>query len=372
MAGREVPLVDLKAQYDRIGPEIDAAIARVVDRGWFILGQELTAFEEAFAGYCGVAHGIGVGSGTEALHLALVAVGAEPGREVIAPANTAVPTISAISASGAKPVLADVDEAAATLDPGQVDRLITEKTAAVVAVHLYGQCAATDELNRICSKASVPLVEDAAQAHGATFGRRRAGGLGGIAAFSFYPSKNLGAYGDGGMITTDDGELASSLRRLRNYGEREDYQHGEIGVNSRLDEIQAAILGAKLPYLDRWNEERRTKTARYMSTLAGLPIRWFEDQPDRTQVRHLCVIRISDRDRLSEHLSSHQIRTKVHYPIPIHLQEAYRFLGHKPGDFPISERLASEVLSLPLYPELPDAEQDHVIERIHEWFRMND
>jgi dTDP-4-amino-4,6-dideoxygalactose transaminase len=367
--GAAVPLVDLTAQHDRIRDEIDSAIRRVVERGWFILGEELRSFEEAFARYCGVAHGVGVGSGTEAIHLSLAVLGAGPGREVIAPANTAVPTISAISAAGARPVLVDVDPETATLDPAGVERAITTRTAAVVAVHLYGQCAAMGEIRAVCASAGVPIVEDAAQAHGALYEGRRAGSLGDAAAFSFYPSKNLGAYGDGGMITTDDPGIAERLRRLRNYGERERYHHTEIGFNSRLDEIQAAILSAKLPHLDRWNSERRALVARYRHALEGLPIRWNEESPGRTHVRHLCVIRLDSRDEARSFLASRGIQTQIHYPIPIHLQEAYSFLGHKAGDFPVSESLAQSVLSLPLYAELAQEAQDRVIEGIKEWFR---
>jgi dTDP-4-amino-4,6-dideoxygalactose transaminase len=364
-----VPLVDLKAQRARIREEIDSAILRVVDRGWFILGEELRAFEEAFAGYCGAAHGIGVGSGTEALHLSLVALGAAPGREVVAPATTAVPTISSISFSGARPILVDVEDGTGTIDPDRIERAITPRTAAVVPVHLYGQCAAMDAIGAICARRGIPLVEDAAQAHGARIGERRAGSLGAAAAFSFYPSKNLGAYGDGGMITTDDSALAERLRRLRNCGERERYHHSEVGFNSRLDELQAAILMAKLPYLDRWNEERRRLAGRYRSALAGLPVAWNEEAAGRTHVRHLCVLRSDGRDALRAHLASLGIQTQIHYPIPIHLQEAYASLGYRPGDFPVSESLASSVLSLPLYPELGEEAQDRVIEGIKEWFR---
>jgi dTDP-4-amino-4,6-dideoxygalactose transaminase len=333
-----------------------------------VLGVELTAFEEAFAAYCGAAHGIGVGSGTEALHLALVALGATEGREVIAPANTAVPTISAISFAGARPVLVDVDEETATIDPGNLEGAITPRTAAVVAVHLYGQCAAMGRLREICDRRGVPIVEDAAQAHGATEDRRRAGSLGKVGAFSFYPSKNLGAYGDGGMLTTNDPALAGRLRGLRNYGQQGDEACREIGFNSRLDEIQAAILNAKLPHLDDWNNKRRALTARYREKLAGLPVAWNEEALGRTHVRHLCVARVERRDSLRTFLAAHGIQTKVHYAIPIHLQEAYTFLGHRQGDFPITERLASTVLSLPLYPELAETAQDRVIEGIRKWF----
>lgn len=367
----QVPLVDLRAQYEEIGAEIDEALARVLQRGWFILGAELEAFEKEFARYCGVAHAVGVGSGTEALHLALVALGASEGREVIAPANTAVPTISAISFSGARPVLVDVDESTATIDADHLAEAITPRTAALVAVHLYGQCAAMSRLRKICGDRGLPIVEDAAQAHGATEGGRRAGALGAVGAFSFYPSKNLGAYGDAGMLTTDDAALAERLRRLRNYGQQDGEACSEAGFNSRLDEIQAAILRAKLPHLDHWNEKRRALVSRYQEKLAGLPLAWNQEAEGRGHVRHLCVVRLERREALRAFLTERGIQTKVHYAIPIHLQEAYAFLGYRPGDFPVSERLASTVVSLPLFPELTHEAQDRVIEGIQEWFRQS-
>ena len=369
MSTGRIPLVDLAAQYGAIRPEIDEAIARVLRRGWFILGEELRAFEGAFARYCGVAHAVGVGSGTEALHLALVALGAGEGREVITAANTAVPTVSAISFSGARPVLVDVEESTALLDPQRLEDAIGPRTAAVVPVHLYGQCADMDPIRTVCSRHGLPILEDGAQAHGAAYRGRRAGSLGEAAAFSFYPSKNLGAYGDGGMVLTEDAELAGRLRRLRNYGERERYHHSEVGFNSRLDEMQAAVLLAKLPHLDRWNEERRRLVDRYRTGLAGVPIQWNEEAPGRYHVRHLCVIRVQDRDSLRRWLAEREIDTQIHYPIPIHLQEAYTSLGHRRGDFPVTERLAESVVSLPLYPELGDEAQDRVIEGIRTWFR---
>jgi dTDP-4-amino-4,6-dideoxygalactose transaminase len=366
-----VPLVDLQAQYSGIRAEVDEAISRVLERGWFVLGEELQGFEEAFARYCGTAHAVGVGSGTEALHLALVALGATEGREVIAPANTAVPTISAISFAGARPVLVDVEEATATIDADRIEEALTPRTAALVAVHLYGQCAAMRKLSEICARRGVPIVEDAAQAHGATEGGRRAGALGAVGAFSFYPSKNLGAYGDGGMLTTSDPDLAERLRGLRNYGQRDGEACREVGFNSRLDEIQAAILRAKLPHLDRWNDRRRRLVARYQEKLAGLPLAWNSEDEGRRHVRHLCVIRVEKREAMRAFLAARMIQTKVHYAIPIHLQEAYAFLGHRTGDFPVSERLASTVVSLPLYPEMTEQAQDRVIEGIQEWFRQS-
>lgn len=367
-AAPRVPLVDLKAQYAGIRSEIDRAIARVIERGWFILGTEVRAFEEEFGGICAGAHAVGVGSGTEALHLILVALGAQAGREVIVPANTAVPTVSAVSFAGARPVLVDVEEATATVDPGAVDDAVTPRTAAIIAVHLYGQCAAMKELRGIADRRGVPVVEDAAQAHGAAVDGRPAGALGAAAAFSFYPSKNLGAYGDGGIVTTHDEALASRVRRLRNYGEQTRYRSVEPGFNSRLDEIQAAVLRAKLPHLSAWNEARRARTERYRSLLTGLPLRWNEEAAGRRHVRHLCVVRVEERDGFRSFLDARGIETQIHYPVPIHLQEAYGFLGHRRGDFPVSESWADSAVSLPLYPEMRDQEQDRVVEAIRAWF----
>jgi dTDP-4-amino-4,6-dideoxygalactose transaminase len=371
LIGGGVPICDLKAQYESIREEIDSAIARVVQRGWFVLGEEVRAFEAEFARSCGVSHAVGVGSGTEAIHLALVALGVKQGDEVVTTALTAVPTVSAISFAGARPVLIDVEEATGTIDPALLEAALTPRTAAVLPVHLYGQCADIDPIKEICGRRGVPVVEDAAQAHGAAYRGRPAGSLTQAAAFSFYPSKNLGAYGDAGAVTTNDGALALRLTRLRNYGERERYHHSELGFNSRLDEIQAAILRAKLPHLDAWNAARRRLTARYESALSGLPIRWIAEAPGRTHVRHLCVARVENRDGLRRHLAALGIQTQIHYPIPIHLQEAYAFLGGKPGDYPVAERIASEIASLPLYPELGEEAQDRVIEGIRTWLRTN-
>lgn len=366
-----VPIVDLTAQYRAIRAEIDAAMRRVVERGWFILGEEGAAFEEAFARFCGADHAVGVGSGTEALHLALRAVGAGPGREVVIPANTAVPTASAVSLTGARPVLVDVEPATATMDPERLEAAIGPDTAAVVPVHLYGQCAAMDAIASVCASRGVPIIEDAAQAHGASIGGRRAGTLGLAAAFSFYPSKNLGAYGDAGIVTTGDPELASRIRRLRNYGERERYYHSEIGFNTRLDELQAAILLAKLPHLEEWNAARRSLAARYRSSLASTPVRWIDEAPGRTHIHHLAVARVERRDAFRAFLGARGIQTQIHYPIPIHLQEAYACLAYRAGDFPVSERLAAEIVSLPLFPEMGEKRQDLVIEGIEGWYRAN-
>lgn len=371
MSAARIPVCDLSAQVAGIRSEIDEGIARVLTRGWFILGQELESFETEFARYCGVDHAVGVASGTEALQLILVAVGATDRREVIAPAMTAIPTIAAIASTGAKPVLVDVDNETANLDPSLLEAKITPQTAAVVAVHLYGQCSDVEAIGEICERRGLTLIEDAAQAHGASVQERKAGALGRAAAFSFYPTKNLGALGDAGMITTNDGDLSERLRRLRNYGQKERDRSIEIGMNSRLDEIQAAILRAKLPYLDRWNARRRMLAARYRDAFQGMPLKWHEEIAKSRHVRHLCVVRVEERDRFRGFLDTLAIQTQVHYPLPVHLHPAYEHLGHRPGDFPVAERYAKTAVTLPLFPELTEGSQDRVIDAVRKWFHRN-
>lgn len=265
----------------------------------------------------------------------------------------------------------DVDEASATIDPSLLAGAITPRTAAIVPVHLYGQCADIEAIRAVAGPRRIPIVEDAAQAHGAGLAGRRAGSLTEAAAFSFYPSKNLGAYGDAGLVTTGDPDLAARIGRLRNYGEKERYHHSEVGFNSRLDEIQASILRAKLPHLDQWNEARREIYRRYRDALGDLPIGWNEEAPGRKHVRHLGVIRVENRDAFRRFLADRGIQTQIHYPVPIHLQEAYESLGHRRGDFPVSEALADSVVSLPLYPEMTDGAIGRVVEGIREWYRAS-
>ncbi len=355
-----VPFGDLRRTYARHRPEFDRAIHRVLERGWFVLGEELAAFEEEFAGVCEAGHAVGVGNGTEAIQLALMAAGIGPGDEVITTPLTAAFTALAISAAGATPVFADIDPHTATLDPAAVEAAITTRTAAIVPVHLYGQPAEMDALRGIADRHHLFLLEDAAQAHGARYNDRSVGTLGHAAAFSFYPSKNLGAFGDGGAVVTDNAALAERLRMLRNGGQRSRYDHALRGINSRLDELQAAILRVRLRHLPEETERRRAIAHRYLDGLAGTGLILPVEAPYAYHIYHLFVIRAPERDELATALREHGIGTGVHYPTPLHLQEAYRELGGHPGDFPVAERWAREVLSLPLYPELIDEEAERV------------
>ena len=356
---------DLRPQHRQLREEILSAVEQVLDDGWFILGKQGETFEREFADFCDVAHCVGVGSGTEAIHLALLACGVRPGDEVLTASLTAVPTASAISFAGARPVFVEIDPRTFTMDPSDLRSKITQKTRAILPVHLYGQVADMDPILEIGRQYGIPVIEDACQAHGAEYKGRRAGSLGTMAAFSFYPTKNLGGCGDGGAITTNDPELADKLRLLRNYGQRKRYYHESKGYNSRLDEIQAAILRVKLRYLDRWNEIRRAKARLYSSLLRGV-VCPTEAEYAR-HIYHLYVVRTSRRDELQRHLAGVGIGTLIHYPVPVHLQDAYRDLGHARGHLPITERCANEILSLPLYPELPDERIVEVAEAINQF-----
>ena len=363
----QVPFGDLRRQYDSIRKEIDDAVRRVLERGWFVLGCEVENFERQFADYLGVPHVIGVGSGTEALHLALVACGVQHGDEVVTAPNACVPTASAISAAGAVPVFADVDPVSFNLDPRKLERSITARTKAVVPVHLYGQSADLDPILDVCRRWSVPVIEDNAQGHGAAYKGKKLGTIGAAGCFSFYPSKNLGAFGDGGAVATSDDELAARLRRLRNYGEERRYYHSIKGFNSRLDEVQAAILAAKLPYLDAWNARRQEIASMYATHINNPLVRKPARLSHGTHAYHLYVLSCERRDELRDHLTTRGVGTQVHYPVPIHLQDAYRDLGHQTGAFPIAEQCCSEVVSLPIYPELSDEECLHVAKSVEEF-----
>ncbi len=364
-----VPLVDLKAQYLSIKPEIDAAIQRVIDNTAFIMGKEVAQFEEAFAEYCGVDYAVGVASGTAALFLALLAHGIGPGDEVITTPFTFFATGEAISQVGAKPVFVDIDPVTYNIDPNRIEAAITPYTKAIMPVHLYGQPADMDAINAIAEKHGLIVIEDAAQAHGSRYNGQRAGSLGHSACFSFYPSKNLGCYGDGGAVVTNDPKLAEKVARLRDHGRVSKYEHEELGYGLRLDGIQAAILSAKLPHLDDWNAGRRDRAARYAELLADLPVTTPEHLPNVEPVYHCYTIRLEedvDRDQVVSHLKAQGVGVGVHYPIPLHLQPAYRFLELEPGDFPVSEHMANHVLSLPIYAELTDEQQDFVVETLQE------
>jgi dTDP-4-amino-4,6-dideoxygalactose transaminase len=362
-----VPIVELKSQYLAHQQELDGAIREVLEASWFILGKQGEAFEREFAAYCGAAHAVGVGSGTEALHLALLACGAGPGDEVITVPNTAVPTVCAIDFAGATPVFADIEPATFTLDPKELERRLTPRTKAIVPVHLFGHPADLDPILNFAHRHGLRVVDDAAQAHGAQYRGRRVGALADATAWSFYPSKNLGAYGDAGAVTTNDPEIARQLRMLRNYGEERRYLHTIRGFNSRLDEIQAALLRAKLRHLDTWNDRRRAIAARYTEAIRHPNVRLPSEAPWAWHVFHLYVVRTPRRDALREHLTAREIGSQIHYPLPIYRQAAYAHLGVPPGDCPEAERAAGEILSLPLYPELTDEQTDAVVNAVNEF-----
>jgi dTDP-4-amino-4,6-dideoxygalactose transaminase len=356
-----VPFLDVGAATVEITQDLDRAVRRVIESGWYILGQEVRDFEAAYASYIGVEHCIGVANGLEALILALMGADVGPGDEVIVPGNTYIATWLAVSEVGATPVPIEPDERTYNLDPGRVEAAITKRTKALLPVHLYGQPADMASLGDIAARRGLFLLEDAAQAHGARVSGNRVGGLGGAAAWSFYPGKNLGALGDAGAVTTNDRRLAERIRRLRNYGSTEKYVNVERGMNSRLDELQAAVLGVKLPLLDEWNERRRAVAETYLRGLAGLDV-ILPYAPDWAEpVWHLFVIRVPDRDALRTHLKEMGIETLIHYPIPPHRQEAYADLGISEGSLPITERIHREVLSLPIGPHLTTDQAEMVV-----------
>lgn len=369
MAQEKIPFVDLRAQHAALAPELEQAMARVMERGWFILGPEGEAFEQEFARALGVAHAVGVGNGTDAISLALSALGVVPGDEVVTTPLTATFSALAISRLGAKPVFADVDPETLNLSPQSARGRIGPRTRALLPVHLYGNPCALAALRELARSEGLALVEDACQAHGASLEGRALGSWGQAGCFSFYPTKNLGALGDGGMIVTGDGDLAGRLRRLRNGGQSNRYRHEEIGVNSRLDELQAAILRVKLPRLPAWNERRRALARIYQDVLAETPARPVATTTAAFPAVHLFVARAPERDRLREALSAAGIETLIHYPIPAHLQPAYRGLGQGEGSCPVAEQAAGEVVSLPLYPELTESQVERVARAVAGFYR---
>jgi dTDP-4-amino-4,6-dideoxygalactose transaminase len=359
-----IPFNDLSLGVAEHRVALDAAVARVLDSGWYVLGQEGKAFEEEFAAACGAAHAVGVGSGTDAIELALRVLGIGPGDEVVTQANTCVPTVAAIERAGATPVLCDVEAQAGTMDPASLAGALTEKTRAVVPVHLYGQCADTDAIAALCAERGIDVVEDCAQAVGAELRGRPAGTVGRLGCFSFYPTKNLAALGDAGAVVTNDEVLAERLRLVRQYGQSDRYRHVVAGVNSRLDELQAAVLRARLPHLPRWNQRRATIAAAYTQALADTPVRPLAQFADRRHVFHLFVVDAPDRDALGAHLDAAGIQTLIHYPTPIHRHPPYRRLADGPVPLSISERFCERILSVPLYPELRDDEVERVAEAL--------
>jgi dTDP-4-amino-4,6-dideoxygalactose transaminase len=362
-----VPFVDLAAQYRTIAQEIHDATTKVIQSADFILGREVDLFEEEFAAFCGTKYAIGVDSGTSALELILRAYEIGAGDEVITAANTFIATALAVSHGGATPVLADVDPCTCTIDASRVEQAITPRTKAIVPVHLYGHPADMDAIRQIAETHKLILIEDACQAHGARCKGRRAGSWGHAAAFSFYPGKNLGAYGDGGMVVTNDQDIATRLRMLRNYGQKEKYRHLLRGYNRRLDTLQAAVLRVKLRHLEKWNAARQWNASLYHELLKESGVLLPKEAAGVESAWHLYVIQVDRRDALKEYLLRQSIMTSVHYPLPIHLQPAYRDLGYKRGDFPVSERCAERVLSLPMYAELTCNQIEMVAEAVRQF-----
>jgi dTDP-4-amino-4,6-dideoxygalactose transaminase len=356
-----VPFMDLKAQAASVRDEALAAFTAIFDSAGYILGSHVADFEQAFAAYCGVKHAVALNTGTSALHLALIGAGVGPGDEVITVPMTFVATTWAVSYVGATPVFVDVDPHTGLMDVSKVEGAITAKTKAILPVHLYGQPCDLAPLMAVAEKHGLTLIEDAAQAHGATYQGKPVGGFGQSGCFSFYPGKNLGAAGEGGAVVTNDDALAARFRSLRDHAQPQRYHHTEVGFNYRMDALQGAVLGIKLKRLAAWTDRRRELATRYLELLADLPIDLPVVADGRDPVWHLFVIRHPDRDRIRAALEAAGIQTGLHYPVPVHLQPAYRHLGHTAGAFPVAERFARECLSLPLYPEMTARHQDAVV-----------
>lgn len=363
----KVPFGDLKIHYEQYKGAIDSAVQRVLSSGYFILGPELERFERDFEAFLDTGYVAGCASGTEAIYLALAACDVGPGDEVLVVAHTAVPTISAISMTGARPVFVDINRESYVMDEAAIEAKITNKTKVIMPVHLYGQMANMDQILAIAAKHNLKVVEDCAQSTGATYKGAQSGTLGDFGAFSFYPSKNLGAFGDGGAISTRQRENYDKLVMLRNYGQSKRYHHDIVGINSRLDEIQAAILAAQIPFVHEWNKRRREIADRYTEGLKDL-VETPVEQKDTKHVYHLYVIQTDWRDELQAYLLDKGIQTLIHYPIPAHLQKAYGFLGYKTGDLPNTEYAAKRILSLPMFPELTNEQIDTVIDGIQQFF----
>jgi len=360
----KVPLLDLKRQYQSIKNEIDGAVQKVLEGTQFIMGPEVKVFEENIVKYCGTKYAIGVASGTDALLLSLRACGVGSGDEVIIPTFTFFATAGVVSRLGATPVFVDIDPDTYNIDPQLIEKKITRNTKAIIPVHLFGQCADMDPILEIAQKHNLKVVEDAAQAIGARYKGKKAGSRGDLGCFSFFPSKNLGGAGDGGMVVTHDESLADLVRKLRVHGATQKYYHSIVGYNSRLDTLQAAILDVKLRYLDQWSAKRNEKAKVYDQAFKDLDIVTPKVEKFNNHIYHQYTIAVKNRDGLKEHLTKNQIGWAVYYPLPLHLQECYKSLGHRQGDLPVSERKANEVISLPIFPELTTQEQEFVIESI--------
>ncbi len=364
-----IPYLDLRAQMRPLRQEMDAAVARTLDNCTFCLGPDVAQFEKDFARFCGAEHCVGFNSGTSALHVAMLLLGVGRGDEVITTPFTFVATSWAISYVGATPVYADIDDATFNLDPQFVERALTPRTKAILPVHLYGHPCDLDPLLAICRQHKLPLVEDAAQAHGAKYRGQTVGGFGEIAGFSFYPGKNLGACGEGGALVTNHAAFAARARSLREHGSTQRYYHDEVGFNYRMEGIQGAVLGLKLKHLAQWNAGRRRVAQRYRELLVDTPLQLPREAGYAQSAWHLYVVRHPRRDELKQHLDANGVGCALHYPLPLHLQKCYAQLGHKPGDFPVAEKAARECLSLPIYAELTDGQVQRVAAVVKEFFR---
>lgn len=366
----KIPLVGLYAQYQQIKIEIDNAIEKVISKSQFVGGEEVKLFEEEFAAYCETDHCVGVGNGTDAVYLALRAMGIGSGDEVITVAHTFIATTEGITAAGASPIFIDVKEDTMLMDPELIESAITPRTKAIIPVHLYGQPCEMDRIMEIARKHGLRVIEDAAQAHGARWMGQRAGSIGDAACFSFYPGKNLGAYGDAGAVVSKDRQVIDRLRMLANHGSVTKYTHEIEGVNSRLDGLQAAILRVKLRHLDEWNEQRRNHANYYLRALRGSELVPVAIHEKAEPVWHLFVVRVADREEFQKRLADEGIATGIHYPLPLHLQPAYAHLNLPIGSFPVTEKIAREIVSLPMFPELTSAELDVVVKSIHRSHRL--
>jgi dTDP-4-amino-4,6-dideoxygalactose transaminase len=365
----KVPFLDLKAQYETLKTEILSEIQKVLENTAFAGGPFVKAFEDAFAGFCECKHAVGVGNGTDALWAALVALGVGPGDEVITVPNTFIATVEAISFCGAKPVFVDIEQKTYNMDPTLLEQAITPRTKAVIPVHLFGHMADMDTIMRVAKQHNLFVIEDASQAHGAEYKGRKAGSMGDIGCFSFYPGKNLGAYGEAGAVVTNNQALAEKVRMFRDHGQSKKYYHDMIGWNARMDGIQGAVLGVKLKYLPGWTEARRNNAALYnkmISTLAG--IKTPAESENAKHVYHIYPILVKNREALIAHLDKKGISSGIHYPVPVHLTDAYKFLGHKKGDFPVSEQCADKLVSLPMYPELTKNQIKYIVDSIAEFY----
>jgi dTDP-4-amino-4,6-dideoxygalactose transaminase len=366
----KISILDLKKQYLSIKAEVDKAVAKVIDNQDFILGEEVRSLESEVAAYCVARHGVGLASGTDALILSLKALGIGEGDEVITSTFTFFATAEAVSIVGAKPVFVDIDPQTYNINPALIEKVVTSRTKAIIPVHIYGQCADMDPIIAVARKHKLKLIEDAAQAIGATYKGRKAGSMGDIGCLSFFPSKNLGAFGDAGMVVTNDKAIADKIRMLRVHGSAQRYIHSEIGMNSRLDNLQAAVLRIKLRYLDRWLEVRRKNAACYNDRLKELPVVCPYVPEYNVHTYHLYVVRLKSRmEELGKYLNDCGIEARTYYPVPLHMQDCYRNLGYKKGDLKESEKASAETLSFAVYPELEKSEMDYIVDRIKEFFK---